>query len=78
MKQSLFFSIAASLLLLAGCSGNRAATPQNQDPVDQLQLKDYEPVSVFQLEEHKPTAAKFSVIDMHSHPYRDDEAGIRA
>ena len=78
MKQSLFFSIAASLLLLAGCSGNKAATPQNQDPVDQLQLKDYEPVSVFQLEEHKPTAAKFSVIDMHSHPYRDDEAGIRA
>lgn len=27
MKQSLFFSIAASLLLLAGCSGNKAADP---------------------------------------------------
>ena len=29
MKQSLFFSIAASLLLLAGCSGNQAAAPQD-------------------------------------------------
>ena len=76
MKQSLFFAIAASLLLVAGCAGNKAAAPQ--DPVDQLRLKDYEPVSVFQLEEHHPTAAKFSVIDMHSHPYRHDEAGIRA
>ena len=63
------------LLLAAGCSGTKETPPQ--DPVDVLRLKDYEPVSVFNLEEHHPSAAKFSAIDLHSHAYRKDEAGIR-
>lgn len=44
---------------------------------DSLSLKDYEPVSVFILEEHHPSQAKFPVIDAHTHPYAKDEAGIR-
>ena len=66
---------AICFLLFAGCTGQKD-TP-SEDPVDALKLKDYEPVSVFNLEEHHPTAAKFSTIDMHSHAYRTDEAGIR-
>jgi len=63
------------LLLAAGCSGPKIVSPQ--DMADTLKLKDYEPVSVFRLEEHHPSAAKFSAIDFHSHAYRKDEAGIR-
>lgn len=33
-----------------------------------LLLTDYEPVSVFKLEEHHPHRAKFRAIDMHAHP----------
>ena len=63
------------LLLVASCSSTKSVSPQ--DVADTLKLKDYEPVSVFRLEEHHPSAAKFSAIDFHSHAYRKDEAGIR-
>ena len=63
------------LLLAAGCSEPKGVSPQ--DVAEILKLKDYEPVSVFKLEEHHPSAAKFSAIDFHSHAYRKDEAGIR-
>ena len=63
------------LLLVASCSSTKSVSPQ--DVADTLKLKDYEPVSVFRLEEHHPSAAKFSAIDFHSHAYRKDEAGVR-
>ena len=63
------------LLLVASCSSTKSVSPQ--DVADTLKLKDYEPVSVFRLEEHHPSAARFSAIDFHSHAYRKDEAGIR-
>lgn len=63
------------LLLAASCSGPKSVSPQ--DVAETLKLKDYEPISVFRLEEHHPSAAKFSAIDFHSHAYRKDEAGIR-
>lgn len=43
---------------------------------DELKLKDYRPVSVFKLPEHHPHHAKFSCIDVHSHPYEKDAEGI--
>jgi predicted TIM-barrel fold metal-dependent hydrolase len=75
MKNTLFLVMAACLLLAAGCSSPKNTEPA--DAVDQLKLKDYDPVSVFKMEEHHPTAARFSTIDMHSHVYRDTEASIR-
>ena len=70
--------LAVLLVMAVGCAGPKTPAPEvSVDSVDQLLLKDYEPVSVFNLEEHHPAAAKFSTIDMHSHPYRKDEAGIR-
>lgn len=63
------------LLLVASCSSTKSVSPQ--DVADTLKLKDYEPVSVFRLEEHHPSAARFSAIDFHSHAYRKDEAGVR-
>ncbi|MBP5306868.1 MAG: amidohydrolase [Paludibacteraceae bacterium] len=73
MKQYLMWTVC--LLLAASCSGPKNVSPQ--DVAETLKLKDYEPVSVFRLEEHHPSAAKFSAIDFHSHAYRKDEAGIR-
>ena len=73
MKCSLKWTV--SLLLAVGCTGTRRA--ESQDTAADLKLKDYEPVSVFKLEEHHPAAAKFPTIDMHSHAYRKDEAGLR-
>jgi predicted TIM-barrel fold metal-dependent hydrolase len=74
MRTSLSWT-AGILLLAAGCAGPKDASPKNA--AEDLLLKDYEPVSVFKMEEHHPAAAKFSTIDMHSHAYRKDEAGIR-
>lgn len=73
MKCSLKWTVG--VLLAVGCTGTRRAEPK--DTVAGLKLKDYEPVSVFKLEEHHPAEAKFPTIDMHSHAYRKDEAGIR-
>lgn len=39
-------------------------------------LKDYEPVSLYQIPQHLPVKAKFPVIDMHSHPYAKSESEI--
>ena len=75
MKKTLFLCLAACLLLAAACSNKKDAP--SADGVDALKLKDYEPVSVFNVEENHPAFAKFSTIDMHSHAYRQDEAGIR-
>lgn len=75
MKKSRKCIWAFGLLLVAACAGPKNVSPQ--DPVDALKLKDYDPVSVFVIEEHHPSAARFSTIDMHSHAYRNDEAGIR-
>ena len=76
MKKTHFLCLAACLLLAAACS-NKKDIP-SPDGVDALKLKDYEPVSVFNVEENHPAFAKYSAIDMHSHAYRQDEAGIRA
>ena len=76
MKKFHFLTVTACLLLVVGCSGPKSVS--SEDAVDALKLKDYDPVSVFVMEEHHPEAARFSTIDMHSHPYRKDEAGIRA
>ena len=75
MKKSRKCIWVLGLLLVAGCAGPKNVSPE--DPVDALKLKDYDPVSVFVMEEHHPSAARFSTIDMHSHAYRNDEAGIR-
>ncbi|MBR0224323.1 MAG: amidohydrolase family protein [Bacteroidales bacterium] len=75
MKYSLSLVWIACLLIAVGCNGPKNAAPE--DAMGALTLKTYDPVSVFVLEEHHPAAARFSVIDMHSHAYRNDEAGIR-
>ena len=75
MKPFHYLLWAACLLLVVDCTGPKNVVPE--DAVDALKLKDYDPISVFVMDEHHPTAAKFSTIDMHSHAYRKDEAGIR-
>ena len=69
----LFISVAASLLAFAACKNDNTVTNE----VEGILLKDYRPVSVFKVPEHKPTHPKFTTIDMHSHDYIEDEEGIR-
>ena len=66
MNRSTTLLIAISILLLTGC--NQSPTAEQLDPTN-LKLADYEPKSIFVLEENHPTHAKYPVIDMHSHVY---------
>ena len=59
---------------LAPCSYGQEA----EVSADELRLKDYRPESVFRLPEHHPHEAKYSCVDMHSHPYESDPEAIRA
>ena len=65
---------AVSIAVLATACYNK---PVEKAGTSGILLKDYEPVSVFKLEEHHPQAAKFTTIDMHSHAYRKDIEGIK-
>lgn len=65
--------ISAFALIAVACAPKQVQTSGPES----LLLKDYDPVSVFKLPEHHPSQAKFSAIDMHSHPFEQDEAGIK-
>lgn len=65
---------AVSIAVLATACCNKTV---EKAETSGILLKDYEPVSVFKLEEHHPQAAKFTTIDMHSHAYRKDIEGIK-
>ena len=67
---------AAASLCAVACSSNGPAA-EEQSFTDTLLLKDYRPKSVFVLDEHHPEQAKYPVVDMHSHPYADDEEELR-
>ncbi|MCB0497086.1 MAG: amidohydrolase family protein [Cyclobacteriaceae bacterium] len=45
--------------------------------LDNLLLKDYRPVSIYNITKTKVEKAKFPVVDMHSHPYASTEEEIK-
>ena len=47
-----------------------------QIPPEELLLKDYKPKSIYKIPESIIAKAKFSIIDMHSHPYAKTPAEI--
>jgi uncharacterized protein len=62
------FSLGAWLLWLG-------LSAQSQSP-DQLKLKDYHPVSIYQIPVSRIQKARFPVIDMHSHDYVKGDSGV--
>jgi predicted TIM-barrel fold metal-dependent hydrolase len=62
-----FLSAVASLSLIVTCSG--------QD-VNDLKLKDYRPVSIYNIPVTKVTRAKYPAIDMHTHVYGKNDQSI--
>lgn len=68
--------IALTVLFLASCGQNNEAQSTSNE-IDNLLLKDYYPVSAFVMEEHHPSAAKFTTVDMHSHAYVDDVESLQ-
>jgi len=74
MKLYHVFSALAFAVLASACCNQ----PVEKADGSAILLKDYRPESVFVLEEHHPSAAKFSAIDMHSHAYRQDAESIKA
>lgn len=50
--------------------------PAADTPPDQLLLKDYRPQSIYKIQQTEVPRAKFPVIDMHSHVYVRDAAGV--
>lgn len=73
MKKLLLFALTAAIA--AGCCGRRGSTEESPET---LLLKDFAPVSVFNIEQTKVDKAKFPVIDAHSHDYAADKAEIAA
>ena len=49
---------------------------QQGPPPDELLLKDYRPRSIFNLPETRIEKAKFPVIDVHTHVYETNQAGV--
>jgi len=51
-------------------------TKQQEKSIEDLKLKDYRPVSVYNIQKTKIEKASFPVIDMHSHDYAENEKEI--
>lgn len=76
MKYCGIIVLSVFSILSFSCSSGPQAGSEG-DVTATLLLKDYRPVSVFKLPEHKPDQPKFTVIDMHSHDYLEDEEGVK-
>lgn len=61
---------------MLACTGCGNEQPSDAGP-ETLLLKDYRPVSVFNLPETEVRKAKFPVIDAHSHDYAKDREEVR-
>src|SRR5688500_3937030 len=53
-----------------------AVLAQPATPPDELLLKDYRPRSIFNLPQTRIEKAKFPVIDVHTHVYETNQAGV--
>jgi predicted TIM-barrel fold metal-dependent hydrolase len=52
------------------------STASAQTPPDKLLLKDYKPRSIYRIPETRVEKARFPVIDVHTHVYATNEAGV--
>lgn len=75
MKLSKPAFIALFTIFTAACAPKQQL---NGSISDTLTLAEYDPVSVFNVPVHNLMNAKFNVIDMHSHAFREDVEQIRA
>jgi|SRR6185503_13728008 len=64
----LFYGSAAALSCIA--------IPAFCQDVNQLKLKDYHPVSIYNIPQTRVDKAKYQVIDMHSHDYAKSDAEV--
>lgn len=72
-------TVIIGCLLLAGCSGRQSnGSAVTEATPDNLLLKDYSPVSIFNIPATYVEKAKFPVIDVHSHDYAQTEEEIDA
>lgn len=70
----LTIAFAAAIFCLASCAPKQETATS---AIDTLTLDQYDPVSVFNVPVHIPMHAKFNVIDMHSHAFRDNVEQIK-
>jgi len=70
MKIKVFAFLFLSACFLTSCSNDDGKITVEKD-VNNLLLKDYRPQSIYNIPKTEVKKAKFSVIDMHSHPYAD-------
>lgn len=68
----------ALLGIPAAGSVSAQSLEERKAAVQELRLKDYEPRSVFRIPRTDVRRAKFPVVDMHSHDYAADDAGVAA
>lgn len=91
MKKLVYILLAAALLASCGATEQKKdAQTLSREIAGQILLKDFDPVSIFNIPTTKVEKPKYEVIDMHSHDYNDcnpeliaqwvktmDECGIR-
>lgn len=70
LRHSLFTSVLSLIIMLLPCRS------WAQDSLTQLLLKDYRPISIYNIPQTKVEKAQYPVIDMHSHPYADSPETI--
>lgn len=75
MKKTLL--LTAICALLAGAWTGAQAQDGKTVNVEELLLKDYRPVSVFNVPQNYVEKAKYPVIDLHSHNYARDREEVR-
>jgi uncharacterized protein len=63
-------------ILLAAALSAVCSSAQQSTPPDQLLLQDYKPQSIFNIPQTRVEKAKFPVIDVHTHVYVTNQAGV--
>lgn len=78
---SLVFLVALSLWCAQACTADSPPeqapeTVPDEHPVENLKLSDFKPVSSYKMPATRVEKARYSAIDLHSHPYVETEAEL--
>ena len=71
MKKLIYILIAVALVVACAPKEEKSAQDISREIAGEILLKDYDPVSIFNIPTTHIEKAKYGVIDMHSHDYNN-------
>ncbi len=78
MKKFIYILAAVALVVACAPRGEKSAQDTSREIAAQILLKDYDPVSIFNIPVTNIEKAKYGVIDMHSHDYNNSDPELIA